>query len=295
MARSKLGIGRERDDGRGGGNRRSAQGAGRWRRGTSGRAHGGQDRGGAVHHPQHPQFRGAERGSDRDHRGQCGDRAGRDRRQFRRQPRGAGPLAGGRRGRERRAGAYPARSGTQTVLHGPVELYAACTQPGAQRGNRRQVAGAGAGLWPPVRARCRWRAALCHDGGFPQVREAGLHVQVAAPFRRHGLRADRHRGQQAASGHADGAHDAERQAVHGLGHRTGTGRGQRGDVQDPVRRGLCGSERGDDLADQRQLAADLRFGDDGGAGGLCEGRAGLHRVALHRGVARWRRSRSRAR
>ena len=47
--------------------------------------------------------------------------------------------------------------------------------------------GAGAGLWPTVCARCRRWPALCHDGGFPQIREAGLHVEMAAPFRRHGV------------------------------------------------------------------------------------------------------------
>ncbi len=52
---------------------------------------------------------------------------------------------------------------------------------------------------PSLRARCRGRSALCHYGGFREIREAGLYVEVAAPLWRHGVRADRHSGEQASS------------------------------------------------------------------------------------------------
>ena len=43
---------------------------------------------------------------------------------------------------------------------------------------------------PPFVRDIERRPALCDDRGLPQFREARLDVAVAAPFRRHGLRAD---------------------------------------------------------------------------------------------------------
>ena len=128
-------------------------------------------------------------------------------------------------------------------------------QPGAQRDRRRQGPRARPGLRAAVRARHGERAALCDDRGLPQLREARLSVEVAAPLRRHGLRADRHRGEQAAPRHAARAHDAQRQAVHGRGDRA-RARGRFGrDVPDPVRGRERRAELLHDLADQHQLAA----------------------------------------
>jgi trimethylamine:corrinoid methyltransferase-like protein len=62
---------------------------------------------------------------------------------------------------------------------------------------------------------------------FRNARETRLHVEMAAPFGRHGVRADRCAGEQAPSRHAAGAYDAVGQAVHGLGHRTLARRRQR--------------------------------------------------------------------
>ena len=57
-----------------------------------------------------------------------------------------------------------------------------------------------------------------HDRGLPQLREARLHGELAAPLGRHGLRAGRPAGEQAPPRHGLRAHEVLRQAVHGLGH-----------------------------------------------------------------------------
>ena len=74
-----------------------------------------------------------------------------------------------------------------------------------------------------VRPRPRPRPALRHDRGLPQLREARLHEPAPPPQRRHGLRAGRRAGQQAPPRHGLFAHPLQRQAVHGLGHRTRSG------------------------------------------------------------------------
>ena len=132
-------------------------------------------------------------------------------RALRRQPRGAGALARapGRTCAGDRVH-LPKGLAREPLRHGAAGVRAARAEPGAERHDRRQGAGAGAGLRAAVRARHGEGAALCDDRGFPQLREARLHVEVAAPLGRDGLRADRHRGQQAASRHAAGAHDAQR-------------------------------------------------------------------------------------
>ncbi len=96
-----------------------------------------------------------------DHRVERRDGAGRNRRELRRKPGRAGAVARGRGRREGRAGAHPARSGPQAVLHRAAHLHPARPQPGAQRRGRRAQSGAGAGLRPALRARLRRRAPLC--------------------------------------------------------------------------------------------------------------------------------------
>ena len=105
---------------------------------------------------------------------------------------------------------------------------------------------------------------------------------MAAPFRRHRLRADRHSGQQAPPGHAARPYLAVGQAVHGFGYRAMPGRGFGRDGPAAVRQGVRGGKCGADFADQHQLAADIRCRDDGGDGGLCRSQPGLHRLAIHR-------------
>ena len=97
----------------------------------------------------------------------------------------------------------------------PREYVQHARNPERRRDDRRKKSRAGAGLRAALRAGHGERPALCDDRGLPQLREARLFVEVGAPRGRHGLRADRHRGEQAAPRHAAGAHDALRQAVHG--------------------------------------------------------------------------------
>ena len=103
----------------------------------------------------------------------------------------------------------PQGAGAQPLRQGAAGVRAARAQPGAERHHRREEPGAGAGLRAALRARHGAGAALCDDRGFPEFREARLPGAVGAPFGRDGLRADRHRGQQAASRHDAGAHDAD--------------------------------------------------------------------------------------
>jgi hypothetical protein len=228
---------------------------GRRRGGAAGRAHGGQPSRPRASSAQHPEFRDPERRGAGDHRGTprpCWRRSASISSTTRR----AGAVARGRADVQGERVRIPRGLARQLCATAPA-IYPARPQPRAQRRDRRAQPGAGAGLWPALRARPRRRAALCHDRGFPQLREAGLHVEMAAPFGRHGLRAHRHRGEQAPSGHAAGAYDAVGQALHGVGHRTRARRGFGRDVRDPVRRGFRATEHGDDLAHQHQLAADL--------------------------------------
>ena len=73
-----------------------------------------------------------------------------------------------------------------------------------------------------------------------------------------------------------------RQAVHGQRDRGVAGGRFGGDVPDPVRGGERRAELLHDEPDQHQLAAHVRFGDDGVARGLCAGGAGGAGVAVHR-------------
>ena len=135
---------------------------------------------------------------------------------------------------------------------------------------------------PPLRALCQRRAPLRDDGRFPQFRETGLHVEMAAPFRRHGVRADRCGREQAPSGHVASAYDPVGQTLYGVGHGTRARRGFGRDVQTAVRGRFRGPEHGDDLAHQHQQPVDLRFGDDGRARGVCPRQPSLHHFTLYR-------------
>ena len=86
-----------------------------------------------------------------------------------------------------------------------------------------------------VRARPRRRPPLRHDRGLPQLREAHVHDAVPAPLGRHGVRARRPAGQQAALRHGLRAHALLGQALHGLGHAPQAGAGHGRDGADPVR------------------------------------------------------------
>ena len=105
-----------------------------------------------------------------------------------------------------------------------------------------------------VRPRPRRRAALRHDRGLPQLREARLRLAVAPPLRRDGVRAGRPPRQQAPLRHGRGAPALLGQAVHGLRHppaaRTRHGR----DGPHRLRRGLHGGERRRLQPLQRELA-----------------------------------------
>ena len=141
---------------------------------------------------------------------------------FRDDPESLAAVEGGRRGRARRARALPARH----VPHARAALGAARVHPvraqsGAQRGDRRRPHRVCARLRLTVRAQPRRGAPLRDDRGLPQLREARLHVDGAAPLGRHHLRAGRPAGQQAALRHGLQPHEVQRQAVHGLGHPSG--------------------------------------------------------------------------
>ena len=122
--------------------------------------------------------------------------------------------------------------------------------------------------------------------GLPQLREARLPVEVAAPLRRHDLRAGGPAGQQAALRHGLQPHEVQRQVLHGLGDPSRAGEGHGRDGEDPVRRRLArpGDRQAEDLhrePHQRELADDLRRDDARRAQGLRAREPGLHRHALH--------------
>ena len=229
-----------------------------------------------------PNLEVLKRGSASDHRAQCRDRAGGDRRSLRREPGRPAALARRGRGCLGRACADPPRPGPQALRDGAGPLHPDRAQPRAQRGDRGQLPRPRPGLRAALLARPRGRAALCHDGRFRDAGEAGLHVRMAAPFGRHCLRTDGRAGQQAPFRHALRPYAAFGQTLHGFGYRTLPRRRFHRDGQDPLRRGRCRPELRDDLADQHQLAAHLRRRDDGRAGALRRRRTGVHHLALHR-------------
>ena len=174
----------------------------------------------AVPHPHAHPGRGAQRGGRRAHRAQRRHHPRAGRRHLPRLPRGA-EHPRRRRGRRRwgprslPAWDVPADRHRERPRH----LHPARPQPGSQRADRRQRHGARAELRLPLRPRPRPRPPLRHAGRLRELREADLLLAVPAPLGRHGLRAGRRTGQQAAPGHGVRPPPLQRQAVHGLGHR----------------------------------------------------------------------------
>ena len=209
-------------------------------------------------------------------------RGGRDR--VPRRPRGAPPAPRRRRRRRRRPRPLPARDvPPDRPGHRAAPVHPVRPQPGAQRRDRRDAHGLRPELRLAVRARPRQRPALRHDRGLPQLREAGLRLALPPPLGRDGLRAGRRAGQQAPPRHGLFPHPLQRQAVHGLRHRPGTGARHGRDGAPHVRRGLPRGPHGDPLADQRQLAAGLGFGDAGRRARLRGGQPGDAPDAVHPG------------
>ena len=106
---------------------------------------------------------------------------------------------------------------------------------------------------------------------------------VPASLGRDGLRAGRRAGQQAPPRHGLFAHPLQRQAVHGLGHRPGTGARHGRDGAPHLRRRLPRGPHGDPVADQRQLAARLGLGDARRRARLRRGQPGDAPDAVHPG------------
>ena len=118
----------------------------------------------------------------------------------------------------RRTCAVPARPVPATGPgHRSAGVHAARAEPGEQRADRRQRHGVRARVRLAVRARRRRRPSVRHDRGLPQLREARVLLAVPAPLGRHGVRAGRPAGEQAALRHGVRAHALLRQAVHGVG------------------------------------------------------------------------------
>ncbi len=135
-----------------------------------------------------------------------------DRHRFSRRSRSARDLEGGRRRRARRARTFPARhvplAGAENRA---ARIHAARPQSGTQRRDRRQEHRVRARLRLAVRPQSRRGPALRAHRGFPQLRQARLHVELAAPFGRHDLRAGRPAGQQAPPRHGVQPSEVQRQ------------------------------------------------------------------------------------
>ena len=198
---------------------------------------------GPVHHAQDPGLRGAGRRRPRADRAERRHDPRGDRDRVPRGRRGARGLEESRRRRAGRARAHaarpvpPAHPGERAA-----RVHAARAQSRPQRADRRPAHGFRAGLrlalhlqpgrGPPLRA----------HRGLPQLREARLPVEVAAPLRRHDLRARGPAGQQAALRHGLQPHEVQRQVLHGLRDPSRAGEGHGRDGEDPVRR-RAGSTR----------------------------------------------------
>ena len=242
---------------------------------------------GPVHHAQDPGVRGAGRGRPRAHRAQCrhDPRGNRDR-----VPRGRRGARGLEEGRRRRAGRARAHAAGPVPAADPGEraarVHPARAQSRAQRADRRPAHGLRAGLRLALHLQPGRGAPLRQHRGLPQLREARLPVEIAAPLRRHDLRARRPAGQQAALRHGLQPHEVQRQVLHGIRDPPRAGEGHGRDGEDPVRRRLArpGDRQAEDLhrqPHQRELADDLRRDDARRAQGLRARQPGLHRHALH--------------
>ena len=184
-----------------------------------------------------PRFEVAGGGGAEPHREQRRDDPRGDRPHLPGGSRGPAALEDGRRRRRRRARALSARPVSRAgAAHGTARIHPARAQSGPQRAHRRRRDGVRAGLRLAVHTQPRRRPPLRPHRGLPQLRQARLHGELAAPFRRHDLRAGRPAGQQAAPRHGLQPHQVQRQGVHGLGHAPGPRRGQRRAGEYRVRR-----------------------------------------------------------
>ena len=95
-----------------------------------------------------------------------------------------------------------------------------------------------------VRPRPRQGPPLRHARGLPEFRQARLSEPLHPPFRRHGVRAGRSAGQQAAFRDGVRASQIFGQAVHGLGDQARARRGQRAHLRASVRRGVRARQHG---------------------------------------------------
>ena len=136
----------------------------------------------------------------------------------------------------RRAGQVRAGHAARDPEDRAGAVHPACAQPRKVGGDRRQERRLLSGLWLALRHGSRQWPPLRHDRGFPELREARAVVALAAPFRRHDLRAGRRAGQQAPSRHGLFAHQIFRSRLHGLGHGGEPGRGFDRHGAHPVRR-----------------------------------------------------------
>ena len=174
-----------------------------------------------LHHPQHSLLRGAGRGGTGAARAQRRHHPGGDRHRLPRRP-GVARSCGRRPAPTCRASGCASRAACAARL---VQRSAPREFTQYARNPARNVVIGGKphrvrpGLRLPVRAQPRRGAPLRADRGLPQLREARLRVDLAAPLRRHHLRAGRPAGQQAALRHGLQPHEVQRQAVHGLGDR----------------------------------------------------------------------------
>ena len=117
-----------------------------------------------------------------------------------------------------------------------ARVRAVRAQSGAQRAHRRRLHGVRAGVRLAVHPQPRRRPPLRAARGLPQLRQARLHGELAAPLGRHDLRAGRPAGQQAPPRHGVQPRQVQRQAVHGLGHGARARSRQRRTGEDRVRR-----------------------------------------------------------
>ena len=198
-----------------------------------------------LHHPQDSLLRGARRGRTRTDRAECrydprGDRH--------RVPRGrGGALDLEERGR-RRSGRARAHAARHVPAADPGDRAARVhrSTPGIPRatctiGGKNTVFAPAYGS--PVHLQPRRRAPLRAHRGLPQLREARLPVEVAAPLRRDDLRARGPAGQQAPLRHGLQPHEVQRQGLHGVRDAPGARERHGRDGEDPVRRRMAWTRR----------------------------------------------------
>ena len=230
---------------------------------------------------QIPLLRAARRGGPGAHRGQGRPAAGRGRHRGPRRRwrcglfRDAGATVDGA------AGALRSRPRAGAVRDGAVVVHPARPQPGPLGGDRRRRRRVRPGLRLAVRPRPGRRPPLRLAGRLRELRQADVGDAVAAPLRRHGVRAGRRAGQQAAPRHGVRPPALQRQADDGLGHRAEPGRGLRRDGPHRLRRRRRRGELRHPRQRQRQLAAGVGRGDDRRDPRLRRRQPGAGRRAVH--------------